>query len=429
MKKKNIKKRIAALILALSMSFLCGCETFDAFKSAFIDPPVESDAPVIKIGVLEPLTGLDADDAADEVAGIKFANAYLPSFGSARVELVFSDNQSDVTVCPVAAQYLIDQEVDFIIGSSKSVLTLASSDVIAAAKIPAIAVTNMNPIITSTNPYYFRVCYIDSYEGTGASEFAIKSLRSSHCAVVTVEGNDYAAAVAAEFADKYKEKILSIYDQEPQSEQEAKEKGRLFDEDFDREAFNVESVVLPADASDYRLYFEYLERKGVDTIFFPSTITQASTVIEQIRGYGFRFNWIGTSTWNGLKVNDVYYTMDFDPKAELSDVAKNFTRAYEKEFGEGAKASEAFALSFDAYLLIREAVLAVGPNASKRKFAEALSSIENMSGATGSITMGAGGDPIKDLLVEHYINGDFEVEYTVKGFETTRDTKMDEQNN
>ena len=445
-KNKKLKiKKLAALVLGIMMLLcFCGCETYDAFKAAFIDPPVVDETPVVKIGVLEPLTGSDADDAAEEVAGIKFANEFLPNFGNARVELVYGDNQSDVSVCPVVAQSLIDQGVSFIIGSSKSVLTLASSDVIASAGIPSIAVTNMNPIITATNPYYFRVCYIDSYEGMGASEFVASGLNTWHCAVAYVEGNDYASAMASEFISKYQEKLLALYEEDPEwfiaeSEEpevfeeveepaeEPKDQEVLEDaeeapaeEVFDPNTFEVETVVLPAEAADYRLYFEALERKGIDTIYFPSTITQATTIINQIKDYGFNFNWVGTSTWNGLDVDDVYYTMDFDPKADLSEVAKNFKRAYEKQFGEGAKASEAFALSFDAYLLIREAVNVAGPTASRRQYLEALSNIEGLSGATGEITMGAGGDPIKDILVEHYKDGDFEVVYTVKGHETIR---------
>ncbi|MDO5331125.1 MAG: ABC transporter substrate-binding protein, partial [Bacillota bacterium] len=126
-------KKIFAVVVCLAMIICCcGCATWNNFKAAFIDKPEEIQS--IKIGVLEPTTGSDAAAAADEVTGIKLANQLFSMLDERPIELVYADNGSSVELCPDAAQSLIDAGVSVILGSYKSILTLASSDVIKAAR-------------------------------------------------------------------------------------------------------------------------------------------------------------------------------------------------------------------------------------------------------------------------------------------------------
>ncbi|HRV33218.1 MAG TPA: ABC transporter substrate-binding protein, partial [Anaerovoracaceae bacterium] len=158
MKSKKYAAAFLSAMLAVSL-FLTGCDTYDNFLAEFFEKSEQKET-TVRIGVFEPLTGPDADEAEEEVRGIELAHELFPEVLGFPVELVYADNQSDVQAAVQAAQSLADQDVSVVLGSYKSVLTLAGSDIFAQAKIPAIGITCANPIITQTSDYYFRVCYV-----------------------------------------------------------------------------------------------------------------------------------------------------------------------------------------------------------------------------------------------------------------------------
>ena len=78
MKRKRIYKTISLCLCALlCLSMLCGCESWNNFRKAFIDPP-EPEVFTVKIGILEPQTGRKSYDAEDEVAGMELAHELFP---------------------------------------------------------------------------------------------------------------------------------------------------------------------------------------------------------------------------------------------------------------------------------------------------------------------------------------------------------------
>ena len=98
---KNRFKRCGALLLAVLLACsLSGCTTYKNFHAAFFEKDKEQE--VIKIGVFEPQTGADAQDAAEEIKGIELARELYPEVMGKRVELVYADNQSDVEMARTA---------------------------------------------------------------------------------------------------------------------------------------------------------------------------------------------------------------------------------------------------------------------------------------------------------------------------------------
>ncbi|MBR3719950.1 MAG: ABC transporter substrate-binding protein, partial [Firmicutes bacterium] len=161
---KHFWKRCAAVFAALAIGAgLTGCTTYKNFHAAFFEKNEEQE--VIKIGIFEPQTGADAADAAEEIKGIELARKLYPEVMGKRIEFVYGDNQSDVEMAKTAAQQLVDSGVRLVLGSYKSTLSLAGSDIFEAADVPAIGISITNPIVTQTNEFYFRVCFIDAFQG------------------------------------------------------------------------------------------------------------------------------------------------------------------------------------------------------------------------------------------------------------------------
>ena len=92
----KIRKIAAVAVTAvLTVTMLTGCTTFNNFKEAFLQQKKSSDV-TIQIGIYEPMSGADSDAAKAEIKGIELAHEVYPNIGGKIVELVYSDNSSDI---------------------------------------------------------------------------------------------------------------------------------------------------------------------------------------------------------------------------------------------------------------------------------------------------------------------------------------------
>ncbi|MGN1006141.1 MAG: ABC transporter substrate-binding protein, partial [Aristaeellaceae bacterium] len=127
-------------------------------------------AETVKIGVFEPASGDNGAGGKQEVIGIEYANSLVPTVEiggeTYDVELVIVDNQSATDKAVSAAQELVDAGVSIVLGSYGSGVSMAGGEVFAAAEIPAIGCSCTNPGVTSLCDYYWRVCFLDPFQGT-----------------------------------------------------------------------------------------------------------------------------------------------------------------------------------------------------------------------------------------------------------------------
>lgn len=419
-------KRLLALITAsvLLLASLCGCETYDNFRKAFFDKN-EDDTPVIKIGVFEPFTGSYAQEAAKELAGMELANSMYNTVLGCRIELVSADNQSDFNQSKNAAQQLVDQGVSVVLGSYGSVLSIAASDIFKDNKIPAIAATCTNPIITQTSDYYFRVCIIDTFEGQAAAQYVVNGLKIPAAAVLVQDGDDYGIAKADAFIETFAEEVKDyvppedIADDDPDIDIPEPDPEDV--EEYDPDDYEEIQRSIP----DYgTITFKYSEqepkwselfakiyRAGFDVIYFPSKLDAAEAVIAQARSEGYDFTWIGTSEWDGTGTIGVCYTNEYEENTTLSTMTEAFLAAYKEKYGEGTPADET-ALGFDAYRLAVESIRAAGTAEDGELIAKTILNIKGLSGATGTITMNSTGDPEKSVIIEKITDTGVEVVFT-----------------
>ena len=145
-------KKVLAIVLAM-MLVLCAAAM----------------AETVKIGVFEPASGDSGAGGKQEMLGMQYANKETPTveIGGTTydVELVYADNGSDTTKAPSAANSLVDAGVSVVLGSYGSGVSIAGSDIFKNANIPAIGVTCTNPQVTAGNSHYFRICFLDPFQG------------------------------------------------------------------------------------------------------------------------------------------------------------------------------------------------------------------------------------------------------------------------
>ena len=146
-------------LIALALIALAGC------KSSTSDKPT-----TVKIGVFEPMTGANAAGGAMEVEGIKLANEMFPDGEGGRARTTRSSSSSWTTsptrsrprTPPSGSWTRTRSPPSSARGSS---LSMAAGPIVKDKKVPAIALSATNPLVTKGNEYYFRVYFIDPFQG------------------------------------------------------------------------------------------------------------------------------------------------------------------------------------------------------------------------------------------------------------------------
>ena len=164
-------------------------------------------AETVKIGVFEPASGDSGAGGKQETLGMQYANVETPTveIGGVEydVELVYADNGSSTDKAPSAAQQLVSEGVSVVLGSYGSGVSIAGSQYFADANIPAIGVTCTNPQVTAGNSHYFRICFLDPFQGTVLANYAAKELGAKTAYCLGELGNDYDQGLVTYFKQAF----------------------------------------------------------------------------------------------------------------------------------------------------------------------------------------------------------------------------------
>jgi branched-chain amino acid transport system substrate-binding protein len=347
---------------------------------------------VIKIGVFEPMTGANAAGGAMEAEGIRLANELFPTVEVAgktyRVELVIADNKSDKVEAATAVQRLIDlDKVQVILGSWGSSFAIAGGEVARDARIPVIGLSCTNQLVTLGNDYYFRVCFIDPFQGTVMSNYAFSDLNAKTVVIVQEISNDYSVGLARAFSDNFKiltgnpNAILATVNY------------NTGDQDFSAQLTTVRSL-------------------NPDVIFAPGNYTESALVIQQARALGITAPFIGGDTWETPEFIDVgrnavegaVFSTFFASEFAASPVAESFLREYNARYNREPAAVTA--LGYDGYLVALDAIKRAG-SIEPQAIRDAIAKTEGFVGAAGTVTLDANGDATKSAFLKVVKDGKF----------------------
>ena len=336
---------------------------------------------VIKIGVFEPTTGENGGGGFQEVLGIRYAREMHPTVTingeEYQVELVEVDNKSDKTEAVNAAQKLVSEKVSVVLGSYGSGVSIAAGQIFADAKIPAIGCSCTNPQVTEGNDYYFRVCFIDPFQGTVMANYAFQNGAKS-AAVITQLGDDYSSGLGSFFKDAFT---------------------KLGGEIVSEEQFQTNQT-------DFKAILTNLKAANPDIIFAPSSITTAPLIIKQARELGITATIAAGDTWEnstiienaGKDAEGVVLSTFFDEAEPANDEAAAFIKGF-KEYLVKNKQEDIIpavsALGYDSYLAAIKAIETAN-STDTTAIRDALKGVQ-IDGVTGSITFNETGDANKDI--------------------------------
>jgi len=347
---------------------------------------------VIKIGVFEPMTGANAAGGALEVEGIKLANELNPTVQvggkTYNVELVIADNRSDKVEAANAVQRLIDKDkVNVILGSWGSSLSMAGGEV-ARDKVACIGLSCTNPLVTAGNDWYFRVCFIDPFQGTVMANYAYNELKAKTAVIVQEVSNDYSVGLAKFFVDNFK-----------------------------RLTGNPNAILATVNYNtgdqDFSAQLTTIRAQNPDVIFAPGNYTESALVMKQARELGITVPIIGGDTWEtpefisvgGERVEGAVFSSFFAAEYAGSPQAKTFLQEYAKRYNNKEPAAVT-ALGYDGYLVALDAIKRAG-STDPSKIRDAIAKTSGFVGATGVTTLDENGDATKSAYIKTVQGGKF----------------------
>ena len=368
-------KKAIALLLALVMVFaLCACGGGDKGTA-------DNGEKVVKIGVFEPASGDSGAGGKKEMLGMQYANYVQPTVEiggeTYEVKLEIVDNRTSAENGPSAAAELMNRDVSIVLGSYGSGVSMAGGEVFAEAGVPAIGVTCTNPQVTSDCSVYYRICFLDPFQGTVLANYAWNSGVTTAYTLAML-GSDYDQGLVYYFKQAFE--ALG---------------GTVVSEDF------------PEGTANFVSYINNAQAANAGVIMAPVSTNYAQLIIEAASSQGFEGELLGSDTWDNNMVVE---------SAKGKDVSVKITTFYQEggnpEFDAGIKewmnanpdaltnnggndmVSAVTAMGYDAYFTALEAIKAAGSTAP----ADILAALPGVtySGISGEISFDDIGDAKRD---------------------------------
>lgn len=393
-----MKRRMIALVMAVCVLALCACGGTGGGSGSS-----GSSGDTVKIGIFQPASGDNGAPGKQEALGSQYANYVTPTVDiggkTYNVELVIVDNESSNDKAVSAASQLVSAGVSVVLGSYGSGVSIAGSDTFGNAGIPVIGVSCTNPQVTLGNDHYFRVCFLDPFQGTVLANLAVDEYSAKKAYILTKLGDDYSVGV-----------------------------GNYFKEAFEGLGGSCVVESFQEGNSDFTSYITTAKNEGCDICLAPISVEALALFLEQANTQGLGMPVLGGDTLDSNVVAGVgkgtdldiycstFYAVGGDPAFDAG-----FTKYMEDNAtalannGGNTTIAACSVLGYDAYYAALEALKAAGSTDPADVMA-ALPSV-SFDGATGHIAFDENGDAIRDAAFVKRLNtasGEYEMYGEVK---------------
>jgi branched-chain amino acid transport system substrate-binding protein len=283
--------------------------------------------PDIKVGVILPVSGANAQPGNDILSGIKMyaddVNKAGGLLGGRKLALSIEDDASIPATGVSAAQKLIDADkVVAIIGAYNSAVCAAVQQVAERAKVPEITTScALDSLTTSGFKYFFRPSILNSQQGAALSDYLVNTLGKKRGAMLFSNdsfGQGLDQIVTQQFA-KYGAQIVDHQGYAP---------GK----------------------TDFRPTLTRIASEHVDVIITPAVITDAAIMVRQAADLGIPATaFYGLGTWddpsmvqlaNGKQVGASFMS-PYSTKDTANPAGQKFASEYRALFNKEPSQSQA----------------------------------------------------------------------------------------
>ncbi len=348
----------------------------------------------IIVGEFASLTGPNATFGISSTNGLKLAVEELNGSGGLlgkQIKLITYDNQGKPSESQTVVQRLIKNDnVVAVIGEVASSNSKAGAPICQQNKIPMVTPASTNPEVTAIGDYIFRVCFIDPFQATVLTKFAINSLKVKRVAVLKDVKNAYSTGLSDFFEKEFKAAGGEI----------------------------IEVQSYSAGDKDFKAQLTAIKSRNPEAIFIPGYYTDVGLIAIQAREIGITVPLFGGDGWESEKLTegkakDALEGCFFSThvSTENPDPAiQNFITKYKAKYNSMPDAMSF--LAYDAGMILFDAMKRAGTT-DPEKVRNELAKTKDYNGVTGKISINEQRNAIKPAVILEIKGGQFKYKETV----------------
>lgn len=357
----------------LAVLVLAGCPDSNTSGPA-------NEAGVVKVGVVLPMTGGTATYGEETWNGLQMALEDVRTQGRMRIEIA-GGRPRDTQGNPQRTFEMVEQlitvdRVSVVLGSVESSSSIQGARSAQDHGIPMMTPASTNVTVTQAGEFISRICFIDPFQGAVAARFAYEDLGKRRAALVVDQGQDYCRGLADAFDETFR---------------------RLGGTIATRETYTSES------SADFSTIIARVRDANPDCIFIPGYHPQVGPMLRQADQAWGSIPRLGGDGWDsadlfslaGPGLHDCYMVSHFSPE-DTDPTVSGFVARYRARYNQ-APGSMA-ALGYDAGLALKDAAERAG-SADPVALRDAINTIAGLRGVTGTITLNAERNAVKDAVV------------------------------
>ncbi len=376
---KKMLSSLVAMLLSVSLLTACGAAGSNA--------PGGGEADSVKVGVLAPLTGANAEfGKAFEVAmtmAMEEVNA-AGGINGKTLELVFQDSKGDAKESSdLCRQYVDNEDIVAVLGDFTSTACMADAPIVKEAEMAILSPTASNPAFTEMNDCTFGIIGKQDADSRYYAHYVLQEYAGvDNVGIIYIE-SDWGNAAMSNFVDEAGKIGLNI----------------------------VEMASFVQDEKDFSSIITKMKAANPDHI---AIMDQGATsqIINQIRTSGWDVslstNGPGTSqqlidlcgeNCEGLLLTTPFF---FNPENEKE-------MAWRDEFTERAGFAPTVhsVNAYDCALLISEAIRQCGDDITRENVRDKLAAIDFSGGLTGQIKFDETGSLDRRYIICEIVDGEY----------------------
>jgi branched-chain amino acid transport system substrate-binding protein len=346
----------------------------------------------IPVGEFASLTGATASFGQSSHKGTQMAIDEINVAGGVlgkKLRLITEDDQSRPGEAATVVRKMLSRDrIVALLGEVASSRSLEAAPICQQAGIPMISPASTNPKVTEVGDQIFRVCFIDPFQGTVLSKFAL-SKGWKRVAILTDVKQDYSVGLSQFFKNH-----IAANGGEVVSEQS-----------------------YSSGDKDFKAQLTAIKGTQPDAVLASGYYTEAGLIALQARELQIAAPLLGGDGWDspslvevgGKAIEGSFFSNHFSVE-DPSPLIQEFLKKYRAKFNSEPDAMAA--LGYDSAMILADAIKRAGAT-DGAKLKEAISQTKDYAAVTGKITLNASRNADKSAVMLVVKDGQFRYVETV----------------
>ena len=293
----------------------------------------------LKIGFIGPLTGAAAVYGTSAMQGGQIAVDEINALGGLQIEFLPQDDEHAPDKSVSAYGYLMDQQVQVIVGCVTSTPCVAVADYANGDRMFMLTPSASSTAVTEGRDNVYQVCFSDPAQGAASAQYIGMNGLATKVAVIYNNADAYSTGIYQTFMDKATELNLDVV---------------------------AVTTFSSEDNADFSVQIAECKDNGADLVFLPIYYTPASLILAQSKAVEYAPIFFGVDGMDGILTLEgfdkslaegVMLLTPFSADSEDERTAK-FVAEYQAKYNETP--TQFSADTYDCIYILYEAMQAAG---------------------------------------------------------------------